>query len=408
MRSTRPGLAVMLAALMSGCSQLPVDGPNHHIIDREAASAVVHDRREVVLDYVLLDISQPVLDSIVDVGPESLYGTFGTGRRSAPQIKVGVGDVVAVSIFESSAGGLFTAGEVNQRSGNFVTLPPQRIDQRGNISVPYAGEIRAVGRPVISIQKDIEERLSGKAIEPQAIIALQQQASAEISVFGDATNGSFKSSINPGGERVLDVIARAGLRAPGYDVFVTLQRGARRATIYFPRLVEAPQENIYVEPGDVLYVYSDPQKFVAVGALANVSQTQGLTGLFNFDSSKLSLAEGVARAGGLLDQRSDGRQVLLYRSEYRSVLERSGVDLSPFPPDQRMIPTIYRANYRDPSVFFYANRFPMRNRDIIYVANADSIEVDKFLSYARLWTSTVAGVASDALITRDSIRALGN
>lgn len=362
----------------------------------------------MVVDYALVDISRPVLENLVDIGPESFYRTFGTGRGAPPEIRVGVGDVVSVSIFEASAGGLFTPGEVGNRTGSFVTLPPQQVDHRGRITVPYAGQVRAAGRPVLAIQKDIESQLAEKAIEPQVVISLQEQTASEVAIFGDATNGSLKSRIRSGGERVLDVIARAGLRFPGHEVFVTLQRGNRRATIYFPRLIDAPSENIFVQPGDVLYAYRDPQKFVAVGALANVGQTQGLTGLFAFESARLSLAEAVARAGGLLDNRSDPRQVLLYRLEYRHVLERSGVSLAPFPPEQKMIPTIYRANYRDPSVFFFADQFLMRNRDIIYVANADAIEVDKFLSYTRLITSTVAGVSLDALVTRDSIRALGN
>ena len=116
----------------------------------------------------------------------------------------------------------------------------------------------------------------------------------------------------------------------------------------------------------------------------------------------------MAKAGGLLDVRANAGQVFLYRLEYREVLERLGMNLAMFPPEQRFIPTVYRANYRDPSMFFATNRFPMRNKDIIYVANADSIEVDKFLGYVRLITGTVAGVSLDALVTRDSIRALGN
>ncbi len=51
--------------------------------------------------------------------------------------------------------------------------------------------------------------------------------------------------------------------------------------------------------------------------------------------------------------------------------------------------------------------FPMGHKDIIYVTNADSVEVVKFLAYVRRNTSTVAGVADDILVTRYSIRGLG-
>jgi polysaccharide export outer membrane protein len=50
----------------------------------------------------------------------------------------------------------------------------------------------------------------------------------------------------------------------------------------------------------------------------------------------------------------------------------------------------------------------MRHKDIIYVTNADSVEVTKFLFFLRAITSTTAGVAGDAVVTRDAVRALRN
>jgi polysaccharide export outer membrane protein len=145
-----------------------------------------------------------------------------------------------------------------------------------------------------------------------------------------------------------------------------------------------------------------------VGALASVGQTSGLTGQFAFEQERLSLNEAVAKAGGLLDNRANPGQVFLYRMECREALEALKVNLKRFPRGQKLIPTVYRANFRDPSSFFFAQGFPMRHKDIIYVSNADSVEVVKFLIYLRTITSTVSGVADDALVTRDSIRGLRN
>jgi polysaccharide export outer membrane protein len=404
---TRFGLIAATGLLATACAQLPVDGPNRFVVDREATASLKNERRSVVLPYALVDIGRSVLENVVDVGPESFFRTFGTGKGGTPEFVLGVGDIIAVSIFESSAGGLFVPGEVGARPGNYLTLPAQAIDAKGNITVPFAGQVRAAGRAIPEVQRDVEQRLSARAIEPQVVIALQQQNASEVAVFGDAT-GAMKAKLKPGGDRVLDIIAQAGIRSPGYEVYVTLQRGPTRATVYLPTLINRPAENIYVKPGDVLYAYKDPQKFVAVGALGNTSQTQGLTGQLSFDAERLSLAEAVAKAGGLLDTRADASQVLVYRAEYRQVLEKMGVDLKGFPPEQKFIPTIYRANYRDPSGFFVAGQFPIRNKDFIYVGNADSIELDKFFGFIRLITGTVAGVSVDALVTRDAWRALGN
>jgi polysaccharide export outer membrane protein len=103
----------------------------------------------------------------------------------------------------------------------------------------------------------------------------------------------------------------------------------------------------------------------------------------------------------LSDLRADARQVFLYRLEDREILTAMKVKLDRFPASQRLIPTVYRANFRDPSSFFVGQRFPMRHKDVIYVANADSVEVVKFLNYLRAITSTVSGVAVDGATVRD-------
>lgn len=400
-------LCTLLGGALAACTSLPTSGPSHRDIEGGAASALLSDRHSVVFEYALVDIDKHVLDNVADIGPGSFYRSFGTRKGPAPVIRVGVGDVVQVSIFESTSGGLFIPAEAGVRPGNFVTLPVQTVDRGGTITVPFAGQVPAAGRTLPEIQRDIEARLANRAIEPQVIITLTEQNATEVTVVGDVIANASKFRVRPGGERVLDMISKTGgLRYPGYELFVTLQRGNRKATVYFPTLIRNPQENIFVEPGDTLYVYREQQKFVAVGAIGGSGQTSGLTSQFAFEQERLSLNEAVARAGGLLDNRANPGQVFLYRMEYREALQAMKVDLKKFPPSQRLIPTIYRANFRDPSSFFFAQGFPMRHKDIIYVSNADSVEVIKFLVYLRSVTSTVAGVADDALVTRDAIRAL--
>jgi len=406
-RSMRAAACILCAAaggLLSACSQLPVDGPNSRDITGSATTSITADRRNVAVNYALLDIDANVIRYTSDVSLGSFYSTFRTGSGPPPAIRVGVGDVLQVSIFESATGGLFIPAEAGVRPGNFITLPPQHVDQTRIISVPYAGDILAAGRTVKEIEEDIRSKLANRAIEPQIIVSLVERNATQVAVVGDVINGANKFQIQLGGERILDMISRAGgIKYPGYESFVTLQRGKRKATVYFPTLVRNSAENIYVAPGDTLYVYREQQKYVALGALALVGQTQGLTAQFTFDQERLSLNEGVAKAGGLLDTRADPRQVFLYRLEYRESLEKMGVDLTKFPHEQQFIPTVYRTNFRDPSSFFSAQQFQMRHKDIIYVSNADSVEVVKFLDYISAITGTVSGVAGDTVLSNDAI-----
>ena len=422
---------VAAAALATACS-LPNSGPAHRAIDAGASEALlepascqrsgvasVKDRKYTdgqwvcgykkanSQKYVLVNINTAVLKAVSHIGLGSFYPTFSMGRGTPFGLKIGVGDIIAITIFESSQGGLFSGGGDDRRQRSFVTLPPQTVDGRGFISVPYAGDIRAAGSTPRSLQKRIEGKLKIRAIEPQVVVSLTQQLAHDVAIFGDAA-GNRKLKIKPGGDRILDIIAQAGLTAPAHEVFISLLRGGRRATIFLPTLIRTPSENIFVRPGDTIYAVRKKQTFIGIGALGGVTQTEGITGRYEFPAARLSLAEGIAAAGGLLDTRADAKQVFLYRMEERRVLEKLGMKLTQFEPKQRYIPTIYRVNYQEPGILFTANEFPMRHRDIIYVANADSIEFQKFADFVLSVTGLAAGVTGDILGTRDAIRALGN
>lgn len=301
--------------------------------------------------------------------------------RTPPKaFRFGIGDTVAVTVFEAAAGGLFIPAEAGVRPGNFVTLPGQAVDSNGNIVVPYGGEIRALGRTPTELQRAIVDALKNRAIEPQVVVSLVDQRTSLISVLGDVkAAGRFPAS--PSGERILDAVARAGgPNSQGYDVWVTLERQGHRASVPFGALLYEPANNIYVLPNDVIYLFSQPQTFVAFGAA-------GTQGQFRFDAWRISLAEAVGKTGGLNDNQADPASVFLYRGETRQVAEKLGVDLSRF--EGPIIPIIYNVNLRDPSAYFLTQSFEIRNKDVIYTSNASSVETTKFLNYLRTIMATI-------------------
>lgn len=375
--------------LLCACAFLPKSGPEHTAIEEQSAFNLTSTLKKSIIDYVLVDLNAHNIYYSSEKQPPSLLASFGARRQGAPQLTIGTGDIVQVTIFESASGGLFIPNDAGSRPGNYVVLPNQTVDQSGFIIVPYAGQIRASGRNLAQIQREIESKLKNRAIEPQALVALVSQRSNEVAVLGEVGQPG-KIQVNAGGEKILDVIAKAGgIRHPGYESFVSLQRGARKSTIFFPFLVQKPAENIYVSAGDAVYVYREPRSFLAFGATGRV-------GRYHFEAETLSLAEAVGRAGGLLDERANPGQGFIYRVEPRGLLERLGADLSGFPAAQRQIPTIYRANFRDPSTFFAAQRFQMRDMDVIYVSNAEAVELYKFLSLVSAVPNTLGNTALDA------------
>src|SRR5690348_3957710 len=93
------------------------------------------------LPYAYVQLTREISQVLARHTPR-ISNTF-TDRRQPSAFQFGVGDIVSVTIFEAAAGGLFIPPEASVRPGNFVTLPAQEVDNNGNISVPYAGNIRA-------------------------------------------------------------------------------------------------------------------------------------------------------------------------------------------------------------------------------------------------------------------------
>jgi len=89
------------------------------------------------------------------------------------------------------------------------------------------------------------------------------------------------------------------------------------------------------------------------------------------------------------------------------ILVQIGVDLSKFPPAQTTILTVYRANFRDPSSYFFAQQFAMRHRDVLYVSNAESVEVMKFLNYVGSVTTIAGSIPQSAAAARHGAEYVG-
>jgi polysaccharide biosynthesis/export protein len=388
-------IAVLSFALLGvgGCAFFSGPGPESWDIESEVSETV---------PYALVRLTPQTIDILAAYEPKGLAGAF-TDRRPPKYVTFGIGDVVDVTIFEAAAGGLFIPLEAGVRPGNFVSLPPQIVDNNGNISVPYAGLIKAAGRTNVQVQDEIVEKIKNRAIEPQVIVALEQQRTSLISVVG-AVNTPLRFAMPQTGaqDRVLDAITRAGgISGPGYASWVMLERGGKRATVPFENLVMEPKNNIFVLPGDRIYVYQEQQRFISFGAFglntAGNNQAQ-----IPFDAWRLNLAEALGKAGGMADVQADAGSVFIYRQEPREVAQLLGADMTKF--DRPLVPVIFWVSFRDPGGYFLATRFQMRNDDIIFVANSASVESGKFLSYvtqvAATATSVMVGIQNVPITTQ--------
>ncbi|WP_238308970.1 polysaccharide biosynthesis/export family protein, partial [Methylorubrum suomiense] len=304
---------------------------------------------------------------------DSLLVTFGDNRPAATPL-IGVGDSVAVQVWEAGSGGLFSGPLVADRfsaGSKSALIPEQIVGPDGGISVPYAGRIPVAGRRTQDVQSLIEAELAGKAIQPQVLVSVTRPVSQSVTVTGESATGT-RVPLTGRGDRLLDVIALAGgVRTPVAETFVRLSRSGRTVTVPMSTIVSNPRENIFVRPNDTLTLVRDPQTFLAVGAVGNTTEIP-------FGAEGLTMAQALARASGLRDTQADPEGVYIFRYEPAGLVRR----LRPNSPllGAPQVPVVYRVNMRDPQSLFLTQSFRLRNRDLLYVSSAPFSEVAKVLS----------------------------
>ncbi|MDQ3246538.1 MAG: polysaccharide export protein [Pseudomonadota bacterium] len=353
-------LVALITPVLAGC--LPAAGPSS---SRIVATA---DVAAPAFDVVALDAT--VADTLAANGSESLASSFGEGG-GAPDLRIGIGDTVVVTIFEAAAGGLFSGEAGSLGAAKSVNLPPQPVARNGMITVPYVGPVKAAGLTPAQVQTSIEAALREKAIEPQVIVTIADSASTFVTVTGDVGSPG-RVPLNLNGDRLLDIVASSGgSSAAAYDTFVRLTRGSTSRTVSLSRIVEDPGQNVFLQPDDQIFVFKDPQVYTAFGATA-----QNAT--YPFETDKLTLAEAVGRSGGLLDNRADARGVFVFRYEKPAVYASiANGDKAPV-PQSGGVPVVYQLDLKQPTGYFAAQRFLMRDNDVIFVSNAPSTDLQKF------------------------------
>lgn len=352
---------------VGGCG-LPDFGPTRAEITAGARPNSAHQAR-----FGLIDINDNIAATMDKLNKASLQGTFGD-RRPPTRQTIGVGDSVQITIWEAAAGGLFS-GPILDRTGTgsrSAIIPEQVVGQDGAISVPYAGRIQASGLSPLQVEAAIVERLQGKAIEPQALVTIVKNSTNTVTIIGEVTKGA-RVPLTLKGDRILDVIASAeGVRVPSNEVMVTLTRAGKSVSVPLQTILSDARENIFVMPGDVLAVARDPQTFIAAGATAK-------NNIVSFETLTLTLDEALAKAGGLNDQRADPEGVFVIRFEPAALYDQLKL-ARPSAESSDTVPVIYRLNMRDPNSFFLSRRFPMRNKDILYVSTAPAAELQKVIA----------------------------
>ncbi len=338
--------------------------------------------------YEVIDIDPATIDTLSRRPRSGFAESFGDHRPSVEPV-IGVGDVVTVTIWEASSGGLFSSPAALERisaGANSATIPEQVVGRDGSITVPYAGRIAVAGRTPRAVQDIIQHALEGKAIQPQVLVTDNKPISSTVTIGGEGVGAAQRVPLSVKGDRLLDVIAQAGgVKMQVNEIVVELQRGGVTQRMPLARVAANSRENIYMRPGDVVTLVRDPQTFLTYGAINGNSEIP-------FGTDTLTLAQALMKAGGPSDWRADARGVFVFRLEQPSVLRTLKPD-SPLAHGTAKVPVVYRLDLSNPNSLFLEQRFQIANHDLIYASNASAVEFQKFLN---IFTGTLAPVSQGA------------
>jgi polysaccharide export outer membrane protein len=364
-------LTFILAGMVSGCgifpSWLSSSGPNYAQVDNAPAAQQISGIR-------IVDVNDAVARRLISSRKQSLFSEIFITSSPALYV-VGAGDVVEVSIWEAPPAALFGGSAIETRSApattRVTTLPEQMVNSDGKINIPFAGQIIAAGRSTLQIETEIEQRLKGKANQPQVLVRVIRNNTSNVTVVGEVSS-STRMPLTARGERLLDALAAAGgVRQSVSKMTLQVTRGSQVQALPIDTIIRDPNQNIVLQPGDVITSLFQPLSFTVLGATGKNEEV-------NFEAQGISLAQALARAGGLQDARADAQGVFIFRFESADALDPAGK--APATTPEGKVPVIYRVDLKNPATFFVAQSFPIENRDVLYVSNAPAAELQKFLN----------------------------
>ncbi|TDK36986.1 polysaccharide export protein [Rhizobium deserti] len=391
--------AIVVCAALAGCQAVPGEGPLASAINKDAGRSSADIGRLNAAVFEIVDVDNRSAHLVSDYVSSALKRRFGIGNAGVGRAVIGVGDQLKVTVFEAGSDGLFSTSESKQTSIDIVVQPD------GTAAIPYVGTVRFAGRTLEEARKAILAALVSKAVEPDVIIATGDTPSRSVTVSG-AVGKSSQVSLNLSGEQITDVIAKAGgATAQPYEAYVTIVRGKRTGTALLKSIIENPSENIYVQPGDQVFVTRDPRTFTLLGAVKGNARVE-------FGANDLNLLEAVALGGGGNDYTVDTKGYFLFRYEEPEVITglvgqgrfnellRKGMK----PNRDGRYPIVYRFDMTHPDSLVVGQTFPIKSRDVIYAARHKSVDFSKFLSII----GAPLGIAAQGAGTVSVVGSVGN
>lgn len=353
----RAACAVALFPLiLSACATLPSSGPTGTQI-YGAEKSTENELGFRIVELNTIASLPPAMESISNT-PQPLA----PGREWQSNL-IGANDILDIAIYEAGIA-LFSGGNMLPDAGALDAgakserLPPIRVDDAGFIILPYAGRIMAAGHTTTELQNIIQQALVGRSQNPQVMVSQRRSVNNSVMLSGEVAS-SGRQMLETNRETILDVISMAGgYRGEPSDLIVKVDRGGQSSEYRLDDLQRSEAGVMRVFPGDRITLLKDPESFSVLGAAGHTAQIP-------FNRPSMSLAEAVARSGGSDENQGDPAAIFVFRF----VRESDGSEK----------PLVYHLNMMNAGAYFLAQKFVMRDRDVLYVGNAKANQPRKMV-----------------------------
>jgi polysaccharide export outer membrane protein len=341
-------LVPVALGILCGCSTLPSSGPTGSQI-RSSAEEAIETGTGPQITLLEVDRAEVVPPALAPV--EWTLPTQGP----VPTDMIGPGDVLTIAIYEAGIPLFGTTSAGMEIGASFdpavkmQTLPASRVNDDGEITIPYVGRLNVQGMTVGDVQDLIGRSLRSMSQDPQVLVNRQQVITNSVIVAGEVVQpGRLVLQTNE--ESMSDVIALSGgYRGDPKDLVLRVKRGENEARIRLSKVMAGAYEDLKAYPGDRLTVLPEPLMYSVMGASGRVQQ-------FGFTRDTMTVMEAIANAGGPNRSTADPQAVFLLR----------------FTGPNGSQPVVYHFNLMKTPTYFLAQQFALRDDDILYFGNAEA------------------------------------
>jgi polysaccharide export outer membrane protein len=215
---------------------------------------------------------------------------------TAPAYRLGSGDEVIIQVLDVE--------EISDK--------PQRIDSRGNLSLPLVGRVPATGLTVEELETVVAARLGRYLRDPQVTLTIAEVRSQPVSVLGAVNRPGVHQIEGP--KTLVEILSLAGgLREDAGHTIKITRRAAEGpiplasaqadssgnfsvAEVNVREVMEArrPENNIFIRSHDVISVPRAEMVYV-------IGEVEKSGGFVLEDRQSVSVLQALSLAGGLTD-----------------------------------------------------------------------------------------------------------